>query len=204
MEKTLNFCTSLSPFSDTELAGYFIPKDTHVLSNLYAIHMDPQLWQDPDLFDPDRFLRNGKVHKPDCFIPFSVGKLLFFFLWWYAFTILFFFFFFNKQQITLNQMEISFSLSLHATFLLRSADVLGRCFDKNASISLPYITCSDVWIKITWIGWITNSHWYHCCFSRAKAISSLTCASQFASSQLWSIKKVNNNKLILFSLLLSS
>lgn len=37
--------------------------------------MDPNLWDDPDNFDPSRFLKNGKVTRPDYFIPFSVGKL---------------------------------------------------------------------------------------------------------------------------------
>lgn len=62
-------------YSDAYLSGYLIPKDTHVLPNLYAIHMDPKLWDDPDKFDPSRFLKNGKVTRPDYFIPFSVGKL---------------------------------------------------------------------------------------------------------------------------------
>lgn len=36
--------------------------------------MDPNLWENPEEFMPERFLRDGKVHKPDYFIPFSVGK----------------------------------------------------------------------------------------------------------------------------------
>lgn len=36
--------------------------------------MDPLLWPRPDLFDPTRFLRNGRAFKPDFFIPFSVGQ----------------------------------------------------------------------------------------------------------------------------------
>ena len=36
--------------------------------------MDPDLWERPELFDPTRFLRNGKVFRPDFFIPFSVGQ----------------------------------------------------------------------------------------------------------------------------------
>jgi cytochrome P450 len=59
--------------SDACLAGFLIPKDTHVLPNLYAIHMDPTLWKDPDTFDPTRFLKDGKIFKPDYFLPFSVG-----------------------------------------------------------------------------------------------------------------------------------
>lgn len=48
---------------------------THILPNMYAINMDPDLWVNPEEFNPERFLLNGSVHKPDHFIPFSVGKL---------------------------------------------------------------------------------------------------------------------------------
>ncbi|XP_054715394.1 cytochrome P450 18a1-like [Uloborus diversus] len=59
---------------DTELGGYFIPKDSHVLPNLWAIHMDPELWDRPEEFRPERFLVNGRVVKPSFFMPFSVGR----------------------------------------------------------------------------------------------------------------------------------
>ncbi|XP_076348012.1 cytochrome P450 18a1-like [Tachypleus tridentatus] len=59
---------------DTELAGYHIPKDTHVLPNLWAIHMDPDLWSSPETFKPERFLLDGKIVKPHFFMPFSVGR----------------------------------------------------------------------------------------------------------------------------------
>jgi cytochrome P450 len=58
---------------DSTLCGYRIPAGTHILPNLYAINMDPNLWIEPEKFEPQRFLRNGKVYKPDHFIPFSVG-----------------------------------------------------------------------------------------------------------------------------------
>ncbi|KAL3223610.1 hypothetical protein MRX96_027285 [Rhipicephalus microplus] len=58
---------------DVELAGFRIPADTHVISNLWAIHMDPDLWKDPEEFRPERFLVNGRVHKPDYFMPFSLS-----------------------------------------------------------------------------------------------------------------------------------
>ncbi|PRD17723.1 UNVERIFIED_CONTAM: Cyp18a1 [Trichonephila clavipes] len=66
---------SHATLADTELGGYFIPKDTHVLPNLFAIHMDPNLWDSPEEFNPGRFLVNGRVVKPSFFMPFSVGKL---------------------------------------------------------------------------------------------------------------------------------
>lgn len=42
---------------------------------LHAVHMDPMLWDHPEKFDPSRFLdSNGKVSKPEYFIPFGVGR----------------------------------------------------------------------------------------------------------------------------------
>lgn len=59
---------------DACIAGYRIPKGTQVLPNLYRIHMDPKLWDEPDKFNPSRFIVNERAHKPDYFIPFSVGR----------------------------------------------------------------------------------------------------------------------------------
>nr|CAH7768004.1 unnamed protein product [Callosobruchus chinensis] len=37
--------------------------------------MDPTLWKDPDTFNPSRFINaEGKVCKPDYFLPFGVGR----------------------------------------------------------------------------------------------------------------------------------
>ncbi|OTF79475.1 cytochrome P450-like protein [Euroglyphus maynei] len=63
-----------STLEDSSLAGYSIPATTHILPNLYAINMDPELWENPEEFNPERFLRNGRVYRPEYFIPFSVGK----------------------------------------------------------------------------------------------------------------------------------
>ena len=61
---------------DTELCGYQIPKGSYLLSNLWAVHHDPEIWADPEEFNPLRFLnKDGKVEKPKEFIPFSIGKL---------------------------------------------------------------------------------------------------------------------------------
>lgn len=66
-----------STLSDTELNGYFIPKDTDVLAVLWAVDHNESLWG-KDVFDykPERFLSadGQKVVKPEHFIPFSIGK----------------------------------------------------------------------------------------------------------------------------------
>jgi 26-hydroxylase len=58
-----------------ELGGYRIPKNTHVVPLLHAIHVDPKLWEAPHEFRPERFLSpEGKVVKPEYFLPFGVGR----------------------------------------------------------------------------------------------------------------------------------
>nr|CAD7437819.1 unnamed protein product [Timema bartmani] len=48
---------------DTYFQGYFIPKDTMVVPNLWAAHMDPEFWGDPENFRPDRFLDEQGLKK---------------------------------------------------------------------------------------------------------------------------------------------
>ncbi|KAG0443136.1 hypothetical protein HPB47_015247 [Ixodes persulcatus] len=50
---------------DTEVGGQFIPKDTGILYNIYAINHDPNLWDDPEAFRPERFLDpvTGKIKQ---------------------------------------------------------------------------------------------------------------------------------------------
>ncbi|XP_078674006.1 cytochrome P450 2U1-like isoform X1 [Branchiostoma floridae x Branchiostoma belcheri] len=67
------------PHATTEtvkVRGYDIPKGTQVLPNLYALHMDPAYWPDPDRFDPGRFLdaEGNVINKPESFMPFSGGR----------------------------------------------------------------------------------------------------------------------------------
>ena len=56
--------------------GYFIPNDTMVITNLYALHHDPEIWQSPELFSPDRFLSVDKniLVKREELIPWSTGR----------------------------------------------------------------------------------------------------------------------------------
>ncbi|KAM7301212.1 cytochrome P450 1A1 [Ixodes scapularis] len=50
---------------DTEVGGKFVPKDTGILYNIYAINHDPNLWDDPEVFRPERFLDpvTGKIKQ---------------------------------------------------------------------------------------------------------------------------------------------
>ena len=55
--------------------GYDLPKNTLVRANLYQSHMDPEIWEDPVAFNPDRWLDENNMLKTNpAFMPFSVGK----------------------------------------------------------------------------------------------------------------------------------
>ena len=66
-----------SRLEDVALRGYTIPKGTSVIPNLYAVHRDDRIWDDPYQFKPSRFLdKNGEIVRRIELIPFSVGKLI--------------------------------------------------------------------------------------------------------------------------------
>ncbi|XP_021955195.1 methyl farnesoate epoxidase [Folsomia candida] len=58
----------------TTVGSYKLPKESFVILNTYSAHRDPKLWNKPDLFNPERFLENGKVVNADKLIPFGLGK----------------------------------------------------------------------------------------------------------------------------------
>ncbi|RDH78744.1 cytochrome P450 [Mycolicibacterium moriokaense] len=57
---------------DFNLAGWRIPQGRTVLVRLADIHEDPQLYPDPQRFDPTRFL--GSRPAPQTWLPFGVGS----------------------------------------------------------------------------------------------------------------------------------
>jgi cytochrome P450 family 307 subfamily A len=36
--------------------------------------MSPSLWEEPEKFEPKRFISNGRIQKPEHFIPFGTGN----------------------------------------------------------------------------------------------------------------------------------
>nr|GEX30089.1 cytochrome P450 81E8-like [Tanacetum cinerariifolium] len=56
------------------VGGYFIPRGTMLLVNQWAIHHDPKLWTDPEMFKPERF--EGLEGTRDAFklMPFGSGR----------------------------------------------------------------------------------------------------------------------------------
>uniref|UniRef100_H2YCW7 Uncharacterized protein n=1 Tax=Ciona savignyi TaxID=51511 RepID=H2YCW7_CIOSA len=59
---------------DVLLDSYFIPQGTTVCINLWGVHNDPCLFDEPGEFRPERHLyEDGKFGRSDYVIPFSVG-----------------------------------------------------------------------------------------------------------------------------------
>ncbi|XP_061108922.1 cytochrome P450 2U1-like [Conger conger] len=59
----------------TVFRDYTIPKGTVILPNLWSALRDPALWEDPDTFNPFRFLtEDGQILRRECFIPFGIGR----------------------------------------------------------------------------------------------------------------------------------
>ena len=42
--------------------GYSIPAGTTVIENTWAVCRDPKIYPDPEAFNPDRFLKDGKIN----------------------------------------------------------------------------------------------------------------------------------------------
>jgi cytochrome P450 len=57
-----------------ELAGVHLPKYTNVFVCPYTVHRQPEIWPDPEMFDPDRFLPEREATRSkSAWIPFGLG-----------------------------------------------------------------------------------------------------------------------------------
>ncbi|XP_078043391.1 farnesoate epoxidase-like [Augochlora pura] len=59
---------------DAELENYVIPGNTTVLLNCYAANRDPEFYPEPDIFNPERHLKNGKYETDANSTTFGIGK----------------------------------------------------------------------------------------------------------------------------------
>ena len=59
---------------DQEFPGLKIPKGTKIRLPLHAVHHNPEFWPQPELFKPERFLKeNSHNIKPFSFLAFGFG-----------------------------------------------------------------------------------------------------------------------------------
>lgn len=79
VKEGLRLCPSV-PFigrrlhQDMILNDYTVPKGTIVFVYIYMLHRDPDIFPNPQRFDPDRFLQENLVGRhPFAFVPFSAG-----------------------------------------------------------------------------------------------------------------------------------
>ena len=74
-----NVVSSLLPHytvTDTTLCGYRVPKDTMVLPNVEAVHLDQECWENPEDFNPYRHIDacGNLITNQGNLLPFGAGR----------------------------------------------------------------------------------------------------------------------------------
>ncbi|KAJ2044004.1 hypothetical protein GGI08_007230 [Coemansia sp. S2] len=59
----------LAPAGGLRLGGYFLPAGTWLCCAIGAVHMNPGVFADPEVFDPERFLKEERFNM----LAFSTG-----------------------------------------------------------------------------------------------------------------------------------
>lgn len=62
---------------DTEIGGFIVPKDAQVIVNAWYIQRDRDIWEDGELFKPERFLELSEIDYKGRnmeLIPFGAGR----------------------------------------------------------------------------------------------------------------------------------
>ncbi|XP_050449047.1 cytochrome P450 4C1-like isoform X2 [Cataglyphis hispanica] len=59
---------------DVKIDDFTLPKGATVVLHIALTHINPEVWTDPNKFDPDRFLPDNSKHRnPYAYVPFSAG-----------------------------------------------------------------------------------------------------------------------------------
>ena len=63
------------PFEDARVGDFRVPKNSAVFVLIAMIHRDPKIWENPEGFDPRRFLpENSKDRPRHAYLPFGAGR----------------------------------------------------------------------------------------------------------------------------------
>ncbi|MBK8020416.1 MAG: cytochrome P450 [Chloroflexi bacterium] len=66
--------TSRDSIEEVEIGGYTLPKETVIMIPIFAVHRDPRWWNNPEMFDPDRFAPEAEKQIPKyAYLPFGAG-----------------------------------------------------------------------------------------------------------------------------------
>jgi cytochrome P450 family 4 len=58
----------------TEIGGVMVPAGVSITLMIYAVHHNPDVFPDPEKFEPERFIDDYELRKnPYEYIPFSAG-----------------------------------------------------------------------------------------------------------------------------------
>ncbi len=60
--------------NDGVIDGYAIPRGGCVLISAWMTHRHDSFWDDPEQFDPERFMNASRPHHPDAYLPFGGGR----------------------------------------------------------------------------------------------------------------------------------
>jgi cytochrome P450 len=63
-----------SPMMDDKIGGFFFPRGAFIIVSSYVTHRHPDFWQQPEVFDPDRFSpEQSRDRHPYAYFPLSRG-----------------------------------------------------------------------------------------------------------------------------------
>ncbi len=63
------------PQRDVQIGGFDVPRNSAVFVLIAMVHRDPAVWENPEGFDPRRFLPgNGKDRPRHAYLPFGAGR----------------------------------------------------------------------------------------------------------------------------------